>query len=697
MPLRTMFTRAWIAAMLAVLGACGQGRLGEDQPVQLQVSPTRASIALGTSLQFLVFARYRNGALRNVTDEVQWSVDEASLATLSSPGRATGVGVGEVVVQVRHEAGQLSATAALAVTPAELVSLAVTPTSPSLAAGTTQQFAATGTFSDSTTQDLTDQVTWSSSATAVATVANSSGDEGLATGVAVGAATIRATHVASGVQGATTLAVTAAVLTALAVTPPGPSIASGTTQQFTATGTFSDSSTQDLTDQVTWSSSAGGVATIDNGSGNEGLATAVAVGSTTITATHVATSVADSTALTVTPAVLVAVAVTPADPAIALGTTQQFTATGSFSDSSTQDLTAQVTWSTTDAGVATIDNSGGNEGLATSAGVGLCTVTALHVASSISGSTSLQVTPAVLVSLAVTPSTPWVLNGTTRQFAATGTYSDSSTQDLTAQVTWSSSATGVATISNAGGSEGQLTAVAAGSAVITALHVATSIQDTATATVIEQIEQRSVASGGQGTGVLSLTLGTPADREVGDLLLAAVAIRPSTATVTPPSGWTLVRRVDNANNAEHSLVIYRRAVAADEPADHTFTFSASTGSVGGICCFAGANTSAPVDVDDGQNTGSGLAHATPSVVTSATDEMVFTAHAMSSASSWTPPAGMAEAFDARSTVATGATGICICGCFAVQAAAGATGVRTATAAGDADVGNTAIVVLERAP
>ncbi|MCA8965980.1 MAG: Ig-like domain-containing protein, partial [Planctomycetes bacterium] len=385
------------------------------------------------------------------------------------------------------------------------------------------------------------------------------------------------------------------------------------------------------------------------------------------------------------------------NPAIALGTTQQFTATGTFSDSSTQDLTAQVTWSSSNTGVATIDNSGGNEGLATSVAVGTCTITALHVASSISGSTSLQVTPAVLVSLAVTPQAPWVLAGTTRQFTATGTYSDASTQDLTDQVTWSSATTAAATISNAGGTEGLLTGVAAGSSVITALHVATSIQNTATATVIDQIEQRSAASGGANTGVLSLTINTPADREVGDLLLAVVAIRPYTAAVTPPSGWTLVRRVDNSNSADHSLLIYRRAVAADEPTDHTFTFSASTGSAGGISCFSGVNLAAPVDVESGQNTASGLSHASPSVVTGATDEMVFTAHGMSSASDWTPPVGMTEAFDARSSVATMSTGICVCGCYAVQSAAGATGARMATAAGDADVGNTAIVVLARAP
>src|SRR5207245_10104183 len=55
---------------------------------------------------------------------------------------------------------------------------------------------------------------------------------------------------------------TAATLVSIAVTPANPSIAKGTTQPFTATGTYSDASTQNLTNTVTWTSSNGSVATI---------------------------------------------------------------------------------------------------------------------------------------------------------------------------------------------------------------------------------------------------------------------------------------------------------------------------------------------------------------------------------------------------------------------------------------------------
>ncbi len=73
-------------------------------------------------------------------------------------------------------------------------------------------------------------------------------------------------------------------------------------------------------------------------------------------------------------------------------------------------------------------------------------------------------TSPALVSIAVTPAHASITRGMTRQFSATGTYSDGSAQDLTSSVTWSSSETAVATISDAGLSA----SVGTGSTIITA-------------------------------------------------------------------------------------------------------------------------------------------------------------------------------------------------------------------------------------
>jgi uncharacterized protein YjdB len=85
----------------------------------------------------------------------------------------------------------------------------------------------------------------------------------------------------------------------------------------------------------------------------------------------------------------------------------------------------------------------------------------------VTGTTGHTVSAATLVSLSVTPGSASVAQGGTRQLTATGTYSDGSTQNLTSTVTWSSSALGVASVSNASGSEGLVSGLSPGSASIT--------------------------------------------------------------------------------------------------------------------------------------------------------------------------------------------------------------------------------------
>ena len=126
-----------------------------------------------------------------------------------------------------------------------------------------------------------------------------------------------------------------AVLLAVTVSPLVASIPVGETEQFTATGHYSDGSTQDLTDSVTWASSSSGTATVSNTAGSQGEVTAVADGATTITATDPTTSIEGVSAVTVLPAVLLAVTVSPLVASIPVGETEQFTATGHYSDGST--------------------------------------------------------------------------------------------------------------------------------------------------------------------------------------------------------------------------------------------------------------------------------------------------------------------------------------------------------------------------
>jgi len=121
----------------------------------------------------------------------------------------------------------------------------------------------------------------------VASIANT-GSPGLATGLSTGTTTIKA--VQGTVTGSTTLKVTDAVLVSIAVTPATATIPRSSTQQFTALGTFSDTSVVDITTQVTWTSSDPSVVAISNASLSQGLATALDHGMVTISAAKGAVS-----------------------------------------------------------------------------------------------------------------------------------------------------------------------------------------------------------------------------------------------------------------------------------------------------------------------------------------------------------------------------------------------------------------------
>jgi parallel beta-helix repeat protein len=78
------------------------------------------------------------------------------------------------------------------------------------------------------------------------------------------------------------------------------------------------------------------------------------------------------------PAALVSVTVAPNHTRISAGGHQRFTAAGNYSDGTTQDITAQVTWSSSNTAVAIIDASGYATGITD----GICAITATFTAAS---------------------------------------------------------------------------------------------------------------------------------------------------------------------------------------------------------------------------------------------------------------------------------------------------------------------------
>jgi Bacterial Ig-like domain (group 2) len=540
--------------------------------VSIALTPSAPSTAAGSTVNFTATATFSNNTTQDVSAGMTtvWTSSTPAIATVASPGRALALAAG--VTTIEATVGAVKGSTTLTVTAATLVSIAVTPPNPSVAGGTTQQFTATGTFSDNTTQDLTGSVVWSSGMTNIATIV---GNSGLARGVAVGTSDVRAT--VGAIVGTTNLTVTQATLVSISVSPTTPTVPLGSPSDFTATGTYSDNSTQDLTDAVTWSSATIATATISNATNSEGNATTLAVGTSVITATMGLVNA--STTLTVTAATLASIEIAPALHTIANGTTQQFTATGTFTDNTTQDLTTTTTWASGSANVATISNATDSEGLATSVAAGTTTITATSGA--IIGTTTLTVSAATLVSIAVTPATPAIAKGTDQLFAATGTYSDNSTQDLTTSVTWSSGTPATATISNATDTEGLASSVLEGTTLITATLGAISGSTTLTvsaATLASIAVTPTNPTLAKGTNDQLTATGTYTDNATQDL----------TASVTWNSTMTGVATVSGALNTEGRLTAVLEG---------TTTVTATLGAiVGGTTVTVSAATLASISV-----------------------------------------------------------------------------------------------------
>jgi hypothetical protein len=100
----------------------------------------------------------------------------------------------------------------------------------------------------------------------------------------------------------------------------------------------------------------------------------------------------------------VSIAVIPANASVPVGGTQQFIATGTYTDASTQILTLTATWTTTplSSTVASISNVNGFNGLATALAIGgPITITATDPVTKIFGTASLTVTAANGINLGV--------------------------------------------------------------------------------------------------------------------------------------------------------------------------------------------------------------------------------------------------------------------------------------------------------
>ena len=214
---RILFCSIGFFAAVLVAG-CGGGDHGRNpilglpaaDVISIAVTPATAEVNIGFSQQYLAIATYTDGSSRDVSVNAAWTSATPAVATVNAAtGLAAGVNAGASVIAAAF--GGKSASATLTVNAATLQSIVVLPANPSIVVATSQQFVAIGTFSNTTTRDISALATFTSSAPTIASINASTG---LASGLAAGTTTITAT---SGGQSAST------VLTVTAIAPLPPS------------------------------------------------------------------------------------------------------------------------------------------------------------------------------------------------------------------------------------------------------------------------------------------------------------------------------------------------------------------------------------------------------------------------------------------------------------------------------------------
>jgi Polysaccharide lyase len=187
------------------------------------------------------------------------------------------------------------------------------------------------------------------------------------------------------------------------------------------------------------------------------------------------------------------------------------------------------------------------------------------------------------------------------------------------------------------------------------------------------------ATSGSTSSSTSLTLETPAGLAAGHLLIAALDVRlASSSTITAPSGWTLIRRDSNVPPyAALSQALYFKIATSSEPASYEWTFSASTSASGGILAFSGIDATTPIDAHSGRFRSQTKRISAPSVITTVENAVLLGFFGYSAGKSTSPPSGMMERFDVRTSSSLATTE----SADQIQATSGASGERAATSSG----------------
>ena len=427
-----------VALVGAGLGACSSAVDSGTGIESISVTPSMATVPAGTSLALSASLRGSDGeAISGV--RVSWASEDPTIASVSETGVVTGIRVGSVLIAA--SARGKDAFARLTISPTPVASVRLSTANQTLFVGDAVQLTADPLDGAGTV--LGRPVTWSTSNQAVASVTS----DGLVTAISPGGAIITAES--EGRSAVASITVTPVAVASITVRPDNNNVVVGQTTQLTAD--VRDANGTPLTGRVViWSSSNALIATVTS----QGVVTAVAPGSATITASVDGQSASVSVNVTARPAS--AVIVSPGQVTIFSGQELQLSAL--VTDDRGLVLTGRsISYTSSNPQVASVSAAG----LVTGVAQGTVTITATSEAAS--GTATVTVAPEPIASLTVSPSTATMSVGQPLQLSVIARNANGQALSLTGRtVGWSTSTPGITSVSTGG----LVTALAPGTGIV---------------------------------------------------------------------------------------------------------------------------------------------------------------------------------------------------------------------------------------
>lgn len=416
---------------LFVLVGCGNGDDdllgggdggGDLSVVSLLVTPSEQTIPLGFTGGVTATATFDDGSEQDVTNSVAWSIADDNVIEIGADGVVNTLTANQsTTVTATYEGVQSSNSARVTVTNATVESLLITPVEQTFALGRVGRLTATATFSDGSFGDVTRAVSWNVDSPDVIGVI-----DGRVFTQILGSSTVSASLGALSSSNSARITVTDAEAVGLVVAPKSQTLALGDTFDVTATVSYSDGSSGEVTDEVTWKVSNDAVVEVNNG-----VVISKAVGQVSVSASLDGLDSANQVQVVVNNAKVERLVLSTETPVLPLGVEGRITATAVYSDDTTGDVTELVDWSVSETSIIKVV-----KGVVTTLNTGTTAVSASLGEVESAAPVDITVNNAEVDGLLITPSSKTLPLGEVGGLAVKATFSDGNTVDVTRAVSW---------------------------------------------------------------------------------------------------------------------------------------------------------------------------------------------------------------------------------------------------------------------